>query len=779
MKAELDNMDNRNIKKSICESVVKKSRIIMVFWLIVSVISLFLIVDVKTGKPLVELDASVDSILPAHSQDRVYFDRVKAIFDSGGTVLVALSDDQGIFTTSNLEKIKKISEEIEGLDKVNRVSSLSTALNIRSEGEDLLIQPFYNVPPESGPVLDDLRLRALSDPIYAGNLVSMDGKVTVIVVHLLDIAEKQLLDSKIDERIIAVTDQYWPPGNSWITGAAHIKAQMSNMMLRDVKTVVPLAMLIMMLVCALTYHSLRGVFIPMLVVGISVVITMAFMAIFYKTLNQVSIAVPSVVIVVGYSYAIHVISAYYDALRLKWVPVGENPTRPMLEEVMMPVIYTGITTAVGFFSLATSSLGAIRQFGIGTGFGVCVTLLVSLTLTPALLQMLALPRRLPEVSEVTWIDRCLEKLAIFAVKNTKPIFIINVVIAAICLAAFTKINIGTDLINGFKESSVVRQDFNAVNAGLEGANTFDVVLEMEAETGFQVPENLRAIERLQGWLESQPEIGGSTSIVDYIKTIYKGMTGDPEDFRIPEDAMTVSQLVQIGGNDEMPDYVSPDYQKARIVVRTTAVNSSDVSALIDRTERYMQQNIPSAITARVTGNTYLVARTMDDIAMGQVWNLATAIVIIFFILSYVFSSFKYGFLAMLPNIMPVLIYFGILGYAGVSLNVTTALIACIVIGIAVDDTIHIFTQFNRLAKQTGSVNTGIVLAMKAVGRPVTYSTVALCGGFLCLMSSEMRTQIEFGLLAAITLFFGWLSDVTLTPAIAGKMKLSACGTRWH
>ncbi|MBK8288503.1 MAG: hypothetical protein IPK95_07600 [Cellvibrionales bacterium] len=150
------------------------------------------------------------------------------------------------------------------------------------------------------------------------------------------------------------------------------------------------------------------------------------------------------------------------------------------------------------------------------------------------------------------------------------------VIAAICLAAFTKINIGTDLINGFKESSVVRQDFNAVNAGLEGANTFDVVLEMEAETGFQVPENLRAIERLQGWLESQPEIGGSTSIVDYIKTIYKGMTGDPEDFRIPEDAMTVSQLVQIGGNDEMPDYASPDYQKARIVVRTTAVNSSDV-----------------------------------------------------------------------------------------------------------------------------------------------------------------------------------------------------------
>lgn len=772
-------MNSIAIKQWFCSAIVKNAYKVIFLSVAVSLVGLCLIVDINTGRPLVELDPSVDSVLPTNSPDRKYFDRVKEIFDSGGTVIVALKDDADIFTPSNLGKIKAISEEIEGLDKVNRVSSLSTALNIRSDGDDLLIQPFYNRPPEDQPGLDDLRARALSDPIYSGNLVSRDGKITVIVVHLLDIAEKQLLDSKIDERIIAVTDKYWPSGNIWITGGAHIKAQMSNVMLRDVKTVVPLAMLVMMLVCMLTYHSVRGVFIPMLVVGMSVIITMAFMAIFYKTLNQVSIAVPSVVIVVGYSYAIHVLSAYYDALRLKLVPAGENPTWYMLKDVMMPVIYTGITTAVGFFSLATSSLSAIRQFGIGTGFGVCVTLLISLTLTPALLQVLALPKRLPEVSPITWIDRCLENLAMFAVKNAKPIFIINVIIAVFCLAAFPRISIGTDLINGFKESSSVRQDFYAVNAGLEGANTFEVVMETGVEAGFQNPDSLAVIENLQIWLKQQPEIGGSTSIVDYIKTIYKGMTGEQDNFRIPADSAIVSQLVQIGGNEEMADYVSPDYQKARIIVRTTSINSSDVSALIDRTEHYLKEHTTPVISAHVTGNTYLVARTMDDIATGQVWNLATAIVIIFFILSFVFTSFKYGFLAMLPNIMPVLIYFGILGYAGVSLNVTTALIACIVIGIAVDDTIHIFTQFNRITRQTADVTSGIVLAMKAVGRPVTYSTVALCGGFLCLVFSEMRTQVEFGILAAITLFFGWLSDVTLTPAIAGKMKISACGTRWH
>jgi len=127
----------------------------------------------------------------------------------------------------------------------------------------------------------------------------------------------------------------------------------------------------------------------------------------------------------------------------------------------------------------------------------------------------------------------------------------------------------------------------------------------------------------------------------------------------------------------------------------------------------------------------------------------------------------------------VLIFFGILGYTGISLNVSTSLIACIVLGIAVDDTIHIFSQFNKLAKQHVCVDTGIVMAMKAVGRPVTWSTVALCAGFACLGFSEMRTQIEFGLLTAVTLAFGWVSDITLSPAIAGRMKISACGTRWH
>ncbi|HSC76586.1 MAG TPA: efflux RND transporter permease subunit [Pseudomonadales bacterium] len=772
-------MNSAAVNRWFCSAVVKHAWLIIVATAILTIASLFLIVDVRTGKPLVSLDPSVDSILPTVSEDRQYFEHVKQIFDSGGTVIVALNDEKDIFTPDNLEKIKLISKEIEGLDKVNRVSSLSTALNIRSDGEELLVEPFYRQPPEDATELEDLKKRALSDPIYAGNLVSRDGKITVIVVHLLDIAEKQLLDEKIDDRIIAVANKYWPQNDVWVTGSAHIKAQMSEVMLRDLMLVVPVAMLVMAIVCFISYRSVRGVLVPLVVVGISVIITMAFVAVVFKTLNQVSIACPSMIVVVGYPYAIHLLSIYYDSLRLGVVPKGENPTLHVLQDIIVPVFYTGVTTAIGFISLCTSSLSAIVQFGISTGFGVCVTLLISITLAPALLHLLPLPKKVPEVSENVWADRFFEKIARFDIKHAKVIYAINIVIAIICLAAITQIKIGTDLVSSFKISSDVRKDFDAVNEHLEGANSFDIVMETDVEAGFQDPANLKVIEALQAWLKTQPQVGGSTSLVDYIKVINKGFNGDENSFVIPDDKTTVGQLLEIAGNAELPDYVNSDYQQARIVVRTTAINSTAVSALTDSVENYMAEHVPQSLAPRVTGNSYLVAQTMDDIAIGQVSSDASAFIMIFLLLAMVFKSFKAGFITMLPNVMPVLIFFGILGYTGISLNVSTSLIACIVLGIAVDDTIHIFSQFNKLAKQHICVDTGIVMAMKAVGRPVTWSTVALCAGFMCLGLSEMRTQIEFGLLTAVTLAFGWVSDITLSPAIAGRMKISECGTYWE
>jgi hypothetical protein len=173
----------------------------------------------------------------------------------------------------------------------------------------------------------------------------------------------------------------------------------------------------------------------------------------------------------------------------------------------------------------------------------------------------------------------------------------------------------------------------------------------------------------------------------------------------------------------------------------------------------------------VTGNTVLLTRTIDDITRGQSVSLAFAFAMILAVLSLLFTSVRVGLLALIPNALPVLFYFGILGLTGITLNSTTGLVACLVLGIAVDDTIHILARFNDAAKRLADETKGMGEALRSVGRPVTYTTAALCMGFLVLTQSHFHNQVQFGALAAVTLAFAWLIDITFTPALASRMKI--------
>ena len=269
-----------------------------------------------------------------------------------------------------------------------------------------------------------------------------------------------------------------------------------------------------------------------------------------------------------------------------------------------------------------------------------------------------------------------------------------------------------------------------------------MVLTTSVIDGFKIPQNLESLDALQRWLIEQPDVGGSTSFADYIKAIHKGIQdGDPVYYSIPDSKELVSQLLVIGANDELDEYVDGDFQRVNVIVRTTAMDSIDVNSLVERIETRLAL-LPHHIQGSVTGNTVLISKTMDDIAIGQAKSLATAFIIIYLILVLLFTSFKAGLIALIPNALPVLVYFGILGWSGVQLNASTGLIACIILGIAVDDTIHLLAHFNRAAKEYADENQGVIEAIRRVGKPVTFTTAALCLGFSCLALSEMQPQVE-------------------------------------
>ena len=753
--------------------IIRRAALVIFFSLVVVVLALSQIVDLRSGEPRLLLDPSIDGMLSDDNPDRTFYEEFKETFSAGEVVLLALADED-IFTTENLESVQSISRQIEDLDEVDRVASLSVSLNIRSEDGALATEPFYDDVPQSRAALADLRRRALGDRIYAGNLVSSDGRVAVVAVTLLDLPEREILESGIDGKIRDIAAASWTGRNYWMSGGVHVKTELGRLMLRDSTFVVPIAALVMAIVAFFAFRTLRGVAIPVLTVSIAALITMAFTAVAFGSLNQITVAVPSVMIVVGFAYSIHVVSAYYDAVAnpaLYGAGDTASPAQAALRNVTTPVLFTGFTTAAGFGSLASSPITAIEQYGMATSIGVLATTLVSLTFAPALLQLLPVAASRKKTSRDDRFDRSLVRLARFDIRNRTAILWLGAIVALISAVGLLRVQVGSDLISSLAADNSVRQDFNRINEALEGANSFNIVLSTSVSDGFKIPENLRALDALQAWLEDQPDVGGSTSFADYVKAIHQGVEGgDAEYYVVPESRELVSQLLVIGANDEINQYVDHAFQTTNLSVRTVAMDSIEVLDLVSRIEARLEE-IPQHIKAKVTGNTVLVSKTMDDIAIGQATSLAMAFVIIYLILVTLFTSFKTGLIALIPNALPVLVYFGILGWSGVRLNASTGLVASIVLGIAVDDTIHLLTHFNHAAKRFADEGRGVIEAMRMVGKPVTFTTIALCLGFSCMVFSEMRPQVEFGYLAAVTLLAAWLADVTFTPALATRMQI--------
>jgi predicted RND superfamily exporter protein len=763
------------VLKAYAQFVTRRAVAVVLIVTALTALAITRILDVRALQPRLRLDPSIESLLPIGDENRTFYDKTRKIFGNDDTLLLALHRPGGVFEPSFLAALLRITTRIGSTPGVQRVVSLANAPNLRSVGEDLEIAPLYEEPPTDPAELDRVRRAALGSPVFRGSLLGGDGTTTGIAIQPVDMPEMEFNLLGIDQQIQRIAREELagsPDVSIWLVGSAHLKAETSRFLLRDLALVIPLAFALIMLIALLSFRSLRGLLIPVSTIGIAILWTFAVMAELNPALNLVTISIPPLLLVIGFVESVHIVCFYYEAIEEGVAhPSTERAAARGLEMVVLPMFLTGSTTVAGFLSLVTSPLGAIREFGLYGGIGITFTMLVSLTYAPAVLSLLREPLPTGRKQRSTAFDRLLGRLAAFDYHQAGKIFVGAVVLGVIAVLGIPRIQINSTMISNFGKDTEIRRSVEAVNQHLGASGQLQVVLEADYADAFKDPENLALIEELQGWLAGLPDVTGSTSLVDYVKLIYRGFSGDDAAYyRIPESKRLVTQLLFFGSGDDVAGFVNSQYQIANIRVRTTALDSADLSSLVRSIETRLAE-LPARVHARVTGNLVLLAKTNDEIAYGQAVSVGSAFLGIFGIMALQFMSFRVGLIAMIPNVLPVLFYFGILGWSGITLNVTTGLVASIVLGIAVDDTIHFLGQFNLAAKRTASEKEGVRLALMHVGRPVTYATAALCFGFLALSFSSLRQQAEFGVLAAVTLLLGWCCDMTFTPAIASRIRI--------
>ncbi len=734
---------------------------------LVSVMAALTLFDPVTQTLRLQVDPSIERLLPAENADREVLERVRLQFGETDPVLLAVGFDT-VYSADSIARIDALTQRLAALPGVRQVLSLANAPNALAEGDEIEISSFAVQARESPQRVQDFATQVAANPLYHGTLVSDDGRYAAFAITLEGVDEIQFRAARYGGQIRALAQELTGSSEIWITGSSVVKAETTDAILRTLRFTLPAITLLVVVLLFLAYRDLRAVLLATLAISLALLWTLASAVLLRMPINLVTAIVPPLVITLGLSYAVHLLAEFFEHDHAQASRAMRSER--VLRRVGMGLLLSGGTTIAGFLALMPGALPAIREFAILSSLGVAYSTLLMLGFLPGALSLAGTRRHRPPLAEAYFV-RAAHRLAGFDLKWRNWIIAIALLSIPIDLYFISQIRVGTEYIKSFEPDARVRLDYEAINQHFNGASVVSVLIETHVNDALTDPALIAEVEQLQLWLQQQPEVGAVASYVDYLKLINRNLNeGDPAYYAIPETQAAVKQLLVFGGSEDIRRVIDSRFRTALVTLRITVDDSIGITDFVARTEQRLRQMKPP-LNGQVTGTPVLATRTVNAIASGQLSSLAIASVAIWAMLALLFTSARAALLAMLPNLLPVALYFSILGALDITLNPTTSLIACIVLGIAVDDTIHYLARFNADARARASETDAVKHALAGVLRPVTLTLVALCLGFLIFTGSELQNQVQFGLLSAATLLIAWIADITLTPALSSKLRV--------
>lgn len=757
-----------NPLQKVIDLAARRPSLVLFVVLLASAFAVFRVFELPSFKPRLTLDPSTESLLPLDDSDRQVFERVRETFGDADAVLLSVRLDP-LFTPEAMADIDELTKRLRKLPGVKSVFSLGTAPNVLAQGEDLEVSTFTQQAARNPDAVKDFPEQIAANPIYRGVLVSDDGVHTALAIGLDAQGETLFRTENYTRQFRELAQELTGSTEVWLAGSPVVKAASTGAMLDTLTFSLPMIYGIAVLMLYLAFRSLRAIFAAVLTVSVALLWTAATAVSLGYSLNLVTLITPPLVITLGVAYAIHLLSDYF----------AEAATTPeerrkralaVMGRVGIGLVLAGATTIAGFLALMPNGLPAIREFAALSSIGVCYLFVLILFFLPALLDTLRCGRQRRDWGG-KFAERWADRLASFDIRWRRPIVWIALILVPINLWLAAGIPVGTDYIKAFREGHPVREQYEAVNRTFNGANIISVLIETHVNDALTDPELVRGIDDLQLWLREQPEVGQTISYVDHLKLLNQSLnSGDPAYYAIPNEAAAIKQLLVFAGGDDIRRVIDARFRSALITVRIKVGDSIEISRLLERVEQRLSQLQPP-LNGEITGSPVLATHTVNEIGRGQWMSLAIACFAIWAMLALMFTSARAGLWALLPNLVPVSVYFGALRLLEIPLNPTNSLIASIVLGVAVDDTVHFLTRFNREARAVGSEVRAVQTAMRETLRPTTLTTVALCLGLLALTGSELVNQVQFGMLAAFTLFLAWISELLLTPALGSRLRI--------
>ena len=719
--------------------------------------------------PTARVVANIDNDITAwfSRQDSVFqqYERFRQEFGGTRSLIVAVSSAEGtVLTDKSFRYLQDVSAEIERLETVQRVQSLANANIVSSEPDDtLLVRPLADVFEEQG--IGEVRRLAMRDELIRGDLISEDERVAAMIVTFdedrVDDVRAQVIDS-IHRAVLANL-----PGGltAHFNGSLEISETYNRVTLDNTYRFSPPILLLTLGAIYVMFRSWRRTLLAMSGVLISVSWTLGLYTLMGFTYNVLASMLVPLVIVLAISDDVHIMQHYEHERRHR---DPEHAFKATVSHLFAPLLGASATTALGMLSLATSDVVAVREFGIGSAVGIMADFLISIVFMPTLLTLVRQEHmRVPP--HETHLLEPMRRVAKFSSAHPRMVIGVASAVSIVTIAGISRLHVDTNHINFFSERHPLATSARVIDGELSGIYSFNILLE-GPEDSLKSPDALRRIEQASEQLRKLPYVKKVTSVAEYVKRIHRELNGEAAQGELPQDAATIAQeLFVFGmsdrGRSELERVVASDYSRAQIAVKLASMSSDLVFEQIGRAEIIVGRAFAdSPIRATVTGSGRLFSTLDHYLVTSQVSSFGTAFLTVFGVIFLVFRSARFGALAIVPNLFPVLAVLGIMGWLQISMNVATIMVSSVALGVVDDDTIHFINRFRKDRARGATVDRAIEAATVFEGRAALTTALINSAGYAVLGLSEYKPTAWFGGLLALTMGTAFLAEVFVLPA---------------
>jgi uncharacterized protein len=743
---------------------VLRRRALLIGALIVGVVAL----SVGAGKPAIDNSLSIwfledDPALLA-------WDEFKEQFGNDEAVIIAATDPETVYSPAALARIRAASDRIEQHGKVRRVTSITTGRAIDGDAFEIRTEPLL----ADGPVTDEeaaaVRARIAANPIYQGTITSSNEQMTLLVVELATMDDIDAQRPEILRDLRAIADEELTTGGGTVHygGMGVVYEGLNEASLRDSQLFATLSYLVVFVGLFIMFRRLIWVFIGMAVITIAVVATVGIAVLAGRDLNMVLAVLPTLIMTVGILDLIHFVESY-DEHR----GAGGTPSRGRFVAaagvVLLPCAFNTLTDAVGFLSLSSARMSAIRDLGWLAAVGLAVLFVTMVVIViPALHRFGGgRPRVAPERGVLSTAARTLHAIA---ATRRHAVLVGAVLIGAVSILGIMKLKVDTYTIGFLAGDDPVRQDHDHIAGDFGYFVPYEFVIRTPEVDGIKDPELLRRIERLERAFEAHEAVGRTTGLPEIISRVNQVVfDGEPDEYRIPDTREAVAQelmLYESDSRNELDQMVSGDFTVARVTARAGLPTARTIGKTLEELLAIGQAELGELATIEASGYIPLYVRIIDHVARAQITSFGIALVVITLVLMLLFRSIRMGLIALVPNVLPVLMVLGTMGLVGIRLDVATVLIASIIIGLAVNDSTHLLFRFrHEMGKTGGDRAEAVRRTMQGAGRAVVGSSLILAAGFAVLIFAGVKSVAYFGLLCSLATIFVLIADLLILPAL--------------